>query len=132
MSDDPFSLERFVEAQNREGIYAQALAELRSGRKHSHWMWFVFPQSAGLGSSAMSQRYAISSSEEATAYLAHPILGPRLLECAQALLELPTRDAVSVLGEVDAMKLRSSMSLFSDVDGADPAFNRVLTEYFGR
>lgn len=130
MASDPFDLQRFIEAQDRDGTYLQALAELRSGRKRSHWMWFVFPQLQGLGTSAMSRRYAISSLEEASAYLAHPVLGPRLAECAQALLELPTRDPVLVLGEIDAMKLRSSMSLFSGVDGADPVFQRVLAEYF--
>lgn len=131
MNDDPFELRRFVEAQGN-GVYERALAELRAGRKQSHWMWFVFPQLKGLGHSAMAQRYAISSPEEAAAYLAHPVLGARLSECAETLLGLSTRDAVAVLGYIDALKLQSSMELFSGVAGADPAFARVRGEYFGR
>ncbi|MGN6663008.1 MAG: DUF1810 domain-containing protein [Solirubrobacterales bacterium] len=106
-------LQRFVEAQDQGGTYERALAELRAGRKNSHWMWFVFPQIAGLGRSAMSQRYAIESPEEARAYLGHPVLGPRLVECAQALLGHEGLSAEAIMGEIDAVKLRSSMTLFS-------------------
>ena len=123
------SLDRFVTAQER--IYEQALRELRAGRKTSHWMWFVFPQIAGLGRSATAQRYAITSMEEARAYAAHPILGPRLVECAQAMLDLDTRDAEQVLGGIDAMKLRSSMTLFARAAPDEPVFRAVLDAYFG-
>jgi uncharacterized protein (DUF1810 family) len=106
-------LTRFVTAQNDGGTYARALAELRAGHKRSHWMWFVFPQIAGLGHSPMAQHYAISGGEEARDYLAHPVLGPRLRECAQVVSALPTADPVAVLGGIDAQKLRSSMTLFA-------------------
>jgi uncharacterized protein (DUF1810 family) len=131
VSDDPFSLERFVSAQDEGGTYARALAELRAGRKRSHWMWFVFPQLAGLGSSPTARHYAISSLQEARAYLAHPVLGPRLRESARALCE-PARDAPAeeVLGGVDALKLRSSMTLFARADPAEPLFAEVLGRYF--
>ncbi|HUY58310.1 MAG TPA: DUF1810 domain-containing protein [Solirubrobacteraceae bacterium] len=132
MSGDGFDLQRFVDAQDRGGAYEHALSELRQGRKRGHWIWFVFPQLAGLGSSEMSRRYAIASLEQAGAYLAHPLLGPRLVECAEALLELPGRDPVAVLGEIDALKLRSSMTLFACVDRAPPLFARVLTRYYDR
>ena len=105
--------ERFVNAQDARGTYTAALAELRAGRKTSHWMWFVFPQIAGLGMSETSRRYAISSLEEARAYLAHPILGTRLQECVRVLNELRGRTAVEIFGPVDAMKLRSSLTLFA-------------------
>ena len=104
-------LERFLAAQDRTGTYERALAELRAGRKSSHWMWFVFPQLAGLGESEMSRRYAIASLEEAREYLAHPVLGARLRECVEALLAAPGA-AEEILGPVDALKLRSSMTLF--------------------
>ena len=126
---DPFDLQRFLDAQDAGGTYDQALRELQAGRKHSHWMWFVFPQVAGLGSSPMAQHYAVSGLPEARAYLAHPVLGPRLVECAQALLDLPGDDAVAVLGPIDAVKLRSSMTLFAAA-GGDPVFRRVLGKYF--
>jgi uncharacterized protein (DUF1810 family) len=125
------SLERFVDAQDRGGTYAQALAELRAGRKTSHWMWFVFPQIAGLGRSPTAQHYALDSLAEARDYLAHPVLGPRLVESAQALAELPGRDAAEVLGSTDAMKLRSCMTLFARADPSEPVFGRVLEQYFG-
>jgi uncharacterized protein (DUF1810 family) len=131
ISDDPFNLARFVEAQDRGGVHEQALAELRAGRKRGHWIWFVFPQIEGLGSSETARFYAISSLAEATAYLEHPLLGPRLTEAAEALLELPGRDPVAVLGELDAMKLRSSMTLFSRVERAAPVFRRALDEFYG-
>src|SRR5688500_6501250 len=101
MSPDPHNLQRFVEAQ--DGSYSQALAEIRSGRKQSHWMWFVFPQFAGLGMSAMSQHYAVKSLAEAKAYLAHPVLGPRLVECAEAVLSIEGRSALEIFGSPDDM-----------------------------
>ncbi len=129
--DDPFDLERFVAAQDGGGTYATALAELRAGRKTSHWMWFVFPQIAGLGRSPMAARYAISGLDEARAYLAHPVLGPRLIAAAGALLEAGGRSAADILGEVDAMKLRSSMTLFARASADEPVFGQVLERYFG-
>ncbi len=127
---DPFDLDRFVRAQDG-GTYEQALRELRDGAKRSHWMWFVFPQVAGLGHSPVAQRYAVSGLEEAHSYLAHPVLGARLVECAQALLELGDRDPVRVLGSTDAVKLRSSMTLFAHADPSQPVFRAVLEQYFG-
>jgi len=127
---DPFGLDRFVQAQGG-GTYEQALAELRAGAKRSHWMWFVFPQVAGLGRSPAAQRYAISGLPEAQAYLDHPVLGPRLVECAQALLDLGTSDAVRVLGPVDALKLRSSMTLFARAEPEAAVFGEVLDRFFG-
>jgi uncharacterized protein (DUF1810 family) len=126
---DPFGLERFVRAQDG-GVYDQALRELRAGAKRGHWMWFVFPQVAGLGRSSTAQHYALSGSEEARAYLAHPVLGPRLVECAQALLELSGRDPVRVLGPVDAVKLRSSMTLFEAAAPDERVFAEVLERWF--
>ena len=126
---DPFDLQRFVDAQDAGGTWRQALAELRAGAKRSHWMWFVLPQVAGLGRSATAQRYAISGAAEARAYLAHPVLGPRLLESARALTGLDTTDPVRVLGSVDAQKLQSSMTLFAAVSD-DPVFTEVLDRYF--
>lgn len=127
---DPFDLQRFVIAQNAGGTYERALAELRAGYKVSHWMWFVFPQIAGLGTSPTSTRYAIRSIDEAKAYLDHEVLGPRLLACAEALLDLSGATAAEVLGGIDAQKLRSSMTLFSRADPDNPAFARVLDQYF--
>jgi len=129
MSDDPYDLARFVAAQ--EGAYASALAELRQGSKRGHWIWFIFPQIAGLGFSAMSQRYAISSLTEARAYLAHPVLGPRLRECAAAVAGTSGRTAEQILGDIDAIKLRSSMTLFHRADPDEPVFAAVLEQYFG-
>ena len=126
---EPFGLERFVRAQDG-GVYAQALRELRAGAKRGHWMWFVFPQVAGLGRSSTAQHYALSGLEEARAYLAHPVLGPRLVECAQALLELSGRDPVRVLGSVDAVKLRSSMTLFEVAAPDERVFAEVLERWF--
>jgi uncharacterized protein (DUF1810 family) len=123
-------LGRFVAAQ--QDVYAGALAELRRGSKTGHWMWFVFPQVAGLGQSAMSRRYAIASLDEARAYLAHPVLGRRLRECADALLALgPADTAESVFGSIDARKLRSSMTLFARAAPDDARFRLVLARYFG-
>ena len=126
---DPFDLQRFVDAQRDS--YDTALAELRAGAKRSHWMWFVFPQVAGLGRSATAQHFAISGLDEARAYLAHPVLGPRLVECTRALVELAGSDPVAVLGSVDAQKLRSSMTLFAHADPDQPVFRAVLDRYFG-
>ena len=126
---DPYDLHRFEAAQG--GVYGSALAELRAGRKTGHWMWFVFPQIAGLGLSAMSQRYAISSPAEARAYLEHPVLGPRIAECAHALTDLHGRSAEEIFGGIDAVKLRSSMTLFARASDGDPTFQEVLDRYFG-
>lgn len=134
MTGDPYHLERFVQAQDSGGTYQQALGELRGGLKRGHWMWFVLPQTAGLGHSTMAQRYALSSLAEAGAYLAHPVLGPRLRECVEALLDLGGTDATAVLGPIDATKLRSSMTLFeaAATDERDAALcGRVLDQYFG-
>jgi len=128
---DPYGLERFVSAQNQAGTYAAAVEELRTGRKRSHWMWFVFPQIAGLGRSSVSRTYAISSLDEARAYLAHPILGPRLIECARILCDLEGLSAQDIFGGIDAIKLRSSMTLFAYADSANPIFGQVLEAYFG-
>ncbi len=124
-------LERFVSAQDAGATYTAALAELRAGRKRSHWMWFVFPQLAGLGHSSAAQHFAISGLPEARAYLAHPVLGRRLRECAGTLLELPGRSAPEIFGGIDAMKLRSSMTLFMRADPGEPVFPQVLERYFG-
>ena len=122
-------LQRFVDAQS--GTYDRALAELRAGRKTSHWMWFVFPQIAGLGRSPAAQHYAISGLDEARAYLAHPVLGPRLRESAEALLGATDRSAEEMLGGIDALKLRSSMTLFLRAAPDEPLFKQVLDKYFG-
>jgi uncharacterized protein (DUF1810 family) len=129
LADDPFELERFVEAQ--EGIYARALAEIRAGRKESHWMWFIFPQLDGLGFSAMAERYAIKRLEEARAYLAHPLLGPRLAECVEAALGVEGRSAREIFGTPDDLKLRSCATLFAEVSPAGSGFERLLGKYFG-
>ena len=128
MVSDPFDLRRFIDAQAH--TYDQALAELRAGEKRTHWMWFVFPQIAGLGHSGMAQRFAISGLDEARAYVAHPTLGRRLVESARALTDLDTADANSVLGPVDAQKLRSSMTLFARAAPDEPVFREVLDHYF--
>jgi uncharacterized protein (DUF1810 family) len=125
-------IERFVTAQDAGGAYDAALAELRAGRKRGHWIWFVLPQVAGLGVSEMSQRYGLRGLDEARAYLAHPVLGPRLLACVEALLAVRGSDAEVVLGSVDAMKLRSSMTVFAraaDGEAAAP-FRAVLDRFF--
>jgi uncharacterized protein (DUF1810 family) len=120
-------LARFVEAQ--EPIYDLALSELRRGEKRGHWIWFIFPQLAGLGHSPTAQHYGLSGPEEATEYVTHPVLGTRLRECTHALTELPGADPVAVLGLVDALKVRSSMTLFAEVSD-DPVFRRVLEQYY--
>jgi uncharacterized protein (DUF1810 family) len=121
-------LERFVRAQS--GVYDDALAEIKGGRKRSHWMWFVFPQIAGLGSSPTAQRYALSGPGEAQAYLAHPVLGPRLTEISQAMLAVDGRSAEEVLGYPDDLKLRSSMTLFAHVAEDPSVFEAVLERYY--
>ena len=130
--NDRYDLERFVRAQDEGDTYARALTELRDGRKRSHWMWFVFPQVAGLGHSPTARHYAISGREEAEAYLEHPVLGPRLVACAELLNEQDVRDAVAVFGSVDAMKLRSSMTLFAAAAHGPEAraFRAVLDRCF--
>jgi uncharacterized protein (DUF1810 family) len=128
MEPDPFNLARFTEAQN--GVYEHAVAELRRGQKTSHWMWFVFPQIAGLGQSATSRHYAITSLAEAQAYVLHPVLGPRLRECASILASLSGRTAQQIFGSIDAVKLRSSMTLFQRADPDEQLFGRVLDRYF--
>jgi uncharacterized protein (DUF1810 family) len=126
---DPFDLERFVAAQS--GVHERAVAELSNGRKRSHWMWFVFPQLAGLGHSARAQRYGITGLDEARAYLAHPVLGARLQECAAVLEGLdPGLPASSIFGYPDDLKLRSSLTLFARAAGPGSIFQRLLDKYF--
>jgi len=126
--DDPFDLARFVEAQEED--YREALEEIRSGRKRSHWMWYIFPQFNGLGFSEMSRRYAIQSLDEAKAYLQHPVLGPRLVRCFAALLELEGQSASAIFGSPDDMKLRSSATLFANVSPTGSVFEKALEMYF--
>ena len=123
-------LERFVKAQDSAGTYQRAVAELRGGRKTTHWMWFIFPQIAGLGRSEMAQAYAISDLAEAQAYLAHPILGPRLIECAEIVAAQQGRSAEQIFGGVDAIKLRSSMTLFSHAAPDQTIFQQVIDQYY--
>ena len=124
---DPHDLSRFVEAQ--DGVFETVRAELRRGRKASHWMWFVFPQVAGLGHSPMAQRYAIASLAQARAYLAHPVLGPRLRELTEVLIALPQTDARAIFGDIDAIKFRSSMTLFDALE-PDGVFAQALARLF--
>jgi uncharacterized protein (DUF1810 family) len=132
MSADPFHLQRFVDGQEDAAIYARALSELRAGRKQGHWIWFVFPQIAGLGHSPMSQAYAIRSLDEARAYLEHPLLGPRLRESTEALLgAAPGASAEAILGGIDAIKVRSSMTLFGRADPEEPLFADTLERFYG-
>jgi uncharacterized protein (DUF1810 family) len=125
---DPYDLNRFVHAQ--EGDYERALAELRSGQKRTHWMWYVFPQLDGLGFSATAKRYAIKSVEEARAYLAHPTLGPRLRECAEAVLGIEGRSVNAIFGSPDDLKMRSCATLFAAVAPPDSVFDRLLAKYY--
>jgi uncharacterized protein (DUF1810 family) len=127
---DRFNLERFVRAQEDGATYEHAADELRSGHKRSHWMWFVFPQIAGLGQSPTSKWYAISSLEEAKAYLMHPVLGPRLLECSGIVATIVDKSAAQIFGGLDAQKLRSSMTLFLRADPDEPIFQQVLDRHF--
>ena len=128
---DAYNLQRFVDAQDAGGVYGDAVAELTQGRKTSHWMWFVFPQIAGLGRSSMSRRYAIASLDEAQAYLAHPVLGARLRECAGLVIRARAPSAEHIFGGIDAQKLHSSMTLFQRADPDEPLFRQVLDQYFG-
>ncbi len=123
---DPFDLQRFVDAQ--EPVFDQVLGELRAGQKQTHWIWFVFPQAAGLGTSTMSRRYAIASLEEARAYLEHPVLGPRLRQCVQLMRG---RHAEAVLGSLDAMKYRSCLELFSQAAPEDAMITQAFEEHCG-
>ena len=127
--DDPFDLERFVEAQ--APVYERVRSELREGRKRSHWMWFVFPQIEGLGSSAMARRFAIASREEARAYLAHPVLGARLIECTRLVNRVEGKSVSQILGSPDDMKFRSSMTLFAQTAPENRDFADALEKFFG-
>lgn len=124
-------LTRFVEAQEAGDTYKRALGELRAGRKRGHWIWFVLPQLAGLGRSPTSRHYAIQDLAQARQYVAHPVLGPRLIECATAIAALSTSDAVAVMGSVDAQKLHSCMTLFAAAAPDEPVFTAVLAKFFG-
>ena len=125
---DPFDLNRFLGAQ--AGVYERALGELKRGRKQSHWMWFIFPQIRGLGNSSMTQRYSIKSIEEAQEYLAHPVLGKRLIDCTEAVLAAEGRTSTEIMGSPDDLKLKSSMTLFEAASGADSVFGRVLDKFY--
>lgn len=127
-AEDPFDLSRFVQAQ--EDDYATALSEIKAGRKESHWMWYIFPQVAGLGFSSMSQRYAIKSRAEAQAYLAHPVLGPRLFECVEAVLSNAGKSAHAIFGSPDDMKLKSCATLFAAVSQPESSFEQLLDTFF--
>jgi uncharacterized protein (DUF1810 family) len=126
--DDPYNLQRFIAAQDDD--YAAALAEIRSGRKRSHWMWYVFPQFEGLGASATSRLYAVKSIAEAVAYLRHPLLGARLRECAQAVLDIDHRSATDIFGSPDDMKLRSCATLFANVSHEGSVFHHIIDKFF--
>ncbi len=128
-SQDPYNLQRFVNAQ--EPVIANVLAELKQGRKHGHWIWFIFPQLKGLGRSSMSEFYGISSLDGAKAYLQHPVLGPRLLQCAKLVIEIQGVDAEDIFGEVDAMKFRSCMTLFAQAAPENRVFTNALEKFFG-
>jgi uncharacterized protein (DUF1810 family) len=125
---DPYDLNRFLRAQERD--YARALSEIRAGRKVSHWMWYIFPQYQGLGYSSTSQHYAIKSRDEARAYLDHPVLGPRLIECVRAVLDVKGRTAHEIFGSPDDLKLRSCATLFASVEPAGSVFEQLLDRYF--
>jgi uncharacterized protein (DUF1810 family) len=127
-ADDPYDLKRFLQAQADD--YQQALAEIKSGRKRGHWMWYIFPQIDGLGISATSKHYSIKSVEEAKAYLEHPILGPRLLECVEALLAIEGKSATQIFGAPDDLKLRSCATLFASVSPPDSTFQQLLNKYY--
>ena len=123
-----YDLKRFLDAQNQ--LYLKALAEMRNGKKESHWMWFVFPQVKGLGFSETAKFYGIADLEEATAYLAHPVLGRHLIEISEAVLQIENKTATEIFGAPDDMKLRSSITLFAKVENANPVFEKVLDKYF--
>ena len=124
-----FDPDRFVQAQ--DAVYERVRRELREGRKRGHWMWFVFPQLSGLGFSAMAQRYSIASLGEAAAYLEHPILGPRLIECSELVNQVEGRTVNEIFGTPDDLKFHSSMTLFASIPDAPPAFDAALAKYFG-
>lgn len=126
---DRYRLKRFLRAQ--EPDYPQALAEIRAGQKRTHWIWYIFPQIQGLGSSQISQTYAITSLDEARAYLQHPVLGARLVACAEALLTVTGKSATEILGSPDDLKVRSCMTLFTSIEGSPPVFSKVLEKYYG-
>jgi uncharacterized protein (DUF1810 family) len=128
---DSYDLARFVEAQDARGTYGRALAELRAGAKQSHWMWFVFPQLAGLGASPMAQRYAIASRDEAAAYLAHPVLGPRLRDCVAAVNAVDGRTAHEIFGSPDDLKFHSCLTLFAHATADNAGFLTALAKYYG-
>lgn len=128
-TDDPYDLNRFLRAQEED--YEQALSEIRSGRKRTHWMWYIFPQIDGLALSPTSKHYAIKSIDEARAYLAHPVLGPRLLECAEAVVHVEGRTAREIFGPPDDLKLRSCATLFACVSPPGSVFERLLQKYYG-
>jgi len=127
--EDPFHLRRFVDAQ--QPVYEAVLGELRAGRKRTHWMWFIFPQIAGLGHSSLAQRFAISSLDEAVAYVAHPVLGPRLRECARLVAGIEGRSIDEIFGGPDDLKFRSSMALFARAAPEEPIFEKCLRRFFG-
>lgn len=127
-TDDPYDLNRFVQAQ--ENDYAQALLEIKSGRKHSHWIWYIFPQIDGLAFSSTSKFYAIKSIAEAKAYLAHPLLGPRLMECTEAVVRVEGRSASEIFGSPDDMKVRSCATLFASVSPPGSVFDRLLKKFY--
>ncbi len=127
-ANDPYDLARFVRAQKND--YERALSEIRSGRKRTHWMWYIFPQIDGLAFSATSQYYSIKSIAEAKAYLEHPILGPRLRECAEAAVQVEDRSATEIFGSPDDLKLRSCATLFACVSPGDSVFDRLLQKYY--
>jgi uncharacterized protein (DUF1810 family) len=129
MSDDPFQLQRFIQAQER--VYPQVCDELSGGKKRSHWMWFIFPQIRGLGSSETAQRYAISSLKEAEAYLAHPILGARVRECTELVVGVENRTATQIFGYPDDLKFKSSMTLFSRATAENQIYVQAIDKYFG-
>src|SRR4028118_2198241 len=127
-SSDPYNLSRFLRAQ--ENDYEEALSEIRSGQKRTHWMWYIFPQLAGLGFSSTAQRYAITSIDEAKAYLTYPVLGPRLKECAEAVLQVEARSARDIFGSPDDVKLRSCATLFAYASPPGSVFERLLSKYY--
>lgn len=126
---DSFNLQRFVDAQS--AVFAEVQAELKAGVKTSHWMWFIFPQIQGLGTSGIAKRYAIASRDEAKAYLEHPVLGLRLKSCARLALAVEGKSSVDIFGHIDSLKFRSSMTLFAEVSPGDPIFSDALKKYFG-
>jgi uncharacterized protein (DUF1810 family) len=128
-TDDPYDLQRFGDAQNR--VYGEVRSELESGRKRTHWMWFIFPQIRGLGQSPTAQRFSISSLDEARAYLRHPVLGPRLLECTRLVQSIEGRTAQQIFGSPDDLKFRSCMTLFAEADARRPEFEAAIRKYYG-